>query len=519
MGQKLNRIKENWKYCVLALLFLGLIINHLYFNTQKISSTVETGKLILSGSEANYQSEIPTLTEGDFYRLNVSMRADPDASSNQSQEKEKLSVALQSEFGVKKEIGKLSAPIAEQCIHQEIIFESTGPFNQIILTPIESTSDKIYMSDLSFTRLAISNLDEAAALKASVQGITENKPDFVIGPGSRAVLHKFDYKNEETYGQVFKADNEYLSSVGMKLKIKGKGGLVSFFVQLREAKLVEGKFQIDPRIIQTTEFHPYDPQSYVDNEGIWRFPLPAHLEKGKYYFVGINNLNSQSDYFNNLSLIGTKGESGRESYAGAIGTDNFIEPEGELYLKLYTSVYTLAEGERVLPRVKFEDVGDFGRYQYRSGVTSDSLLDLYSASENKNGRVFFDGKTNAILGYAQNDIDYVYKFNMLYPIKEVDLSLNDLGENYVRPLIYYSFDNKNWQKVDQIPEKKGSKLENDNSKDPNIVNPKQYGGKIFASGSSKEFYIKVTYNSATVGLKEGLFGVKNLTVAGKVDTE
>ncbi|MEI6499101.1 MAG: hypothetical protein WCO23_04005 [bacterium] len=482
------------------------------------------GNVLIDASNQSADLNLGQMAEGDTYRFSIDVRAqsdetdDADASEtgdmNLAPEPILLKVIAVDSIGLKKELGVISSGYDKLCSHKEIIVFANDDYQKIqVIRNDKSIMDSVYAKNIRLTRLNVGSQKEADDLKPTFEG----KSDAVLeGPTIKDMgldsIFTFDAHKSQTFGQTFKAENEYLSSIALDLKLKGKGGLVSFNLELHIAEKNSEGFRINPEILQKTEFRTDNPSLYLDSDGLWRISIPYHLEKNKYYFIGINNANSESNYFNNISLIGSKSNIGYgDGYAGMIGTDGQLTNDGEMNFKIYSLDYQTYQNNRIVSGAFFEDLGGVGKYGYGFRSNISDYLDIFSIKNTGNtlDKVFFDPKNSGVIGVAQNDQNFIYKLDMIYPIKKVRFLATDLGADYFRPLISYSFDQQNWT---NIPTTIADNEEN-------VVGSNQnYTSIILGDGKSSALYIKISYDINNPGLKEGLFGIKNLSISADLNT-
>lgn len=528
--KKLSKfVHMNWKYILIILVLVILVLQHRYslFFTQEITKDdvkVSDEEAIINSE--NYYKQIPITAgiNGNYYKLDISLRAeavntfssaiDQKGMVSQEQTATQVNISLKSDYSDKRLIKTIKVPFSSKFMQQEIILPVEADDSKIILERADRNDGSIIFSkETALTKLNIDNDAQISKLKPTVIGAVNTD---VLGPSlltdANSVLYTYDYDKTELFGQVFKAENVNLTSVGMKLKVKGKGGLVSFFAELHEATKVGDKFVISPVSLQQSEFHTYEPQTYIDVNGDWKFWMAHELEVGKYYFVGITNRNSESNWLNNLSMIGSKDAEYTDGYAGLVGDDGTLEKKGELSLKVYSTNYVEAQGEKVLDGATFYDQGGYGIYSYGTKQNPNSIFDLLPFDRSL-GSIYYEAREGCIVGQAQNNQSFTYKFNMLYPIKKLYVNATDLGNGNFQSKIFYSFDNQNWQ---EIPPRLGADDESNLNTDTDA--PVKYASKIPGNNESKEVYIKVTYDPNSPGAKSVLFGVKGLSIKGEVDT-
>ncbi|TSC92662.1 MAG: hypothetical protein Athens101428_820, partial [Candidatus Berkelbacteria bacterium Athens1014_28] len=201
------------------------------------------------------------------------------------------------------------------------------------------------------------------------------------------------------------------------------------------------------------------------------------------YYVGFNNKDVKFNLINTLQVYGSNNSKMYDQGMG-IRVNNVGEKAneiGDIYLKLYAANYKYVNDQKILAGATIEDLGaGQGLYTYRSSGSVTDFFDLYDWGKNfSDTGVFYDNVRKGISALAKDNNYFVYQFDTVFPFSLINFNLTCGVNNTERCFYYYSFDEQNWQKVEQI---KGN-------------NPKaETQFQIVGAGEQKRIYLKVTYN-------------------------
>ena len=188
------------------------------------------------------------------------------------------------------------------------------------------------------------------------------------------------------------------------------------------------------------------------------------------------------------------------------------DESGSIYLKAYGADYIKASGGKVLTGVKVLDNGDgTGLYIYEQKGNFSDYFDSEKSitKEDKSYNIFYDNVQLGVTGKNIDDNAFVYKINTLYPFTEIKIEASQPGGEFTDSLLYYSFDNSNWQEI---------KSDWSKSKDAFLLGGNdKFQELLQGDGKTKVVYIKVTYDKDDAKIKSiPLFGLKNLKVMAKL---
>jgi len=299
----------------------------------------------------------------------------------------------------------------------------------------------------------------------------------------------------------------------MKLEFTGSGEIGNYYLELREVNNQNGKVILSPDRIAYFGFDKNSAERDLKiKEGIYHIPLAAYIEKGKTYFIGINNTEVRFNILNTLKIYGGNADSGEKIVSSVKGKTS--EKSGSLYLKVYGVDYIKAGDEKVLTGAKILDNGDgTGSYSYGQGGSFSDYLDLEQVISKENSSIFYDNIQGGISGKDEDDNAFVYKINTTYPFAKLNIEAGQPGGEFTNSLVYYSFDNKNWQEIKNDYDKEDALFSADKNKFQKLLQ---------GDGKTKTIYIKVTYDKEDAQEKNAsavpvrLFGLKNLKVVAEI---
>jgi hypothetical protein len=114
--------------------------------------------------------------------------------------------------------------------------------------------------------------------------------------------------------------------------------------------------------------------------------------------------------------------------------------------------------------------------------------------------VYYDNVQRGISGKAQNNTEFIYKFDTIYPFKKMNIALSCYGGEAYESLVSYSYDNENWHQLDLEVDKVTLKRKN-------TLNQSIDGGDQIS-----QVFIKVTYNPDSPEASIDLFGISDIEV-------
>jgi hypothetical protein len=341
---------------------------------------------------------------------------------------------------------------------------------------------------------------EAASLKSSIIG--EMQTDAVDVGQDKDNSYKMPWlmEPETSIGEIFQAQSEYMAAVDLGIDVtkEGDGGSKEYQLELRPVNY-DGKYitSVGSPLAQLNFSVANDLEKYRQPDGSFKFPLVSFLEKGKFYYLTINNIKVNVDKFNFLTLRGSKDDNSYANGTAAIRKGKVMTSiDGDLFFKIYGARYTTSGDARILPGAIISDIGKgAGSYNYRgSGMVTDTL-DVFSSS----GHIDFDTDKKIVYGQVGKDSNFVYEFYTVYPIKKINFNAQQAQEGWTKTKVFYSFNNTDWQEI------------------PNAIvdNLQTYNFDITNNGLNNRFYVKITYDPAYTG-KGKNYGLRDMTITGQL---
>lgn len=166
------------------------------------------------------------------------------------------------------------------------------------------------------------------------------------------------------------------------------------------------------------------------------------------------------------------------------GSDNAESKQTEARLNRGASIVDLGHGLSI--------------YHYRQSDTSlafSNVLEQVDFDSDKATNLFLNKVNNSIIANAINNSSYYFKFDTIYPITQVAVSIDQPHGNYLPAEIYYTFDKTKWIKID---------MSND---------------QIQAPENANMLYLKITYARQRKTDKNSLFGINELNFSALLVTK
>lgn len=424
---------------------------------------------------------------------------------------QKIKVFLTNNFDQNQELGSYEIKSDRFFQNQEIDFCANADYQNLIFQKDKDNQNGSFeISNVLFSPL-VSEKHDLSNLLPPIVGNTNfsniiYQTNLDINDANKA--YKFTRHNQ-MIGQTFVADTESISGVDMKLEFTGVGGIGNYYLELREADNQNGKIALFSDRIAYFGFDKTSAERDLKiQKGIYHIPLVSHLEKGKTYYIGINNTAVKFNILNTLKIYGGNANNG-EKIITSVKRKTSDKP-GNLYLKVYGANYVKTKDEKVLTGTKILDNGDgTGSYIYEQKGNFSDYLDLDQVISKENTSIFYDNVQSGISGKDEDDNAFVYKINTVYPFTKMKIELGQPGGEFTNSLIYYSFDNKNWQEI---------KSDWDKSEDEILQGDKnRFQELLQGDNKTKTVYIKVAYDKEDAKEKTiHLFGLKNLKVVAEI---
>lgn len=442
-------IKNNTRYIlVLTVIVLAVLVNkNFLINNTVTSDDCKDGKCPGVLDEINLSDENPVYFSndllnsslGEYYRLSFKQRSEGDTS---------VLVKETNAFDEENIIKTVELKKSNKESFQEILFRSSGKKTDIKFEKKDANDGidvKIYSVRVS--KLNVRSEDEFSKLNPTING--EVNFDEEDQEQTKDSSEKFMQSSQEgiLIGQVFKPDVDYITGVSLDMDITraGEGDPRRYSIQLRKADFDGESLEVGKAVLAEQYFSLNTVERYRQEDGKLKFPLFSRLEKGGYYFLGINNDNGQPDKFNNIVM---RGSSDRLKYPnGIIGVKAkgmTYTQSGALYFVTYGASFKKNNGKEILSNSMIEDLGKGkGLFVYDIGEFGSNLIDLYSSSDD----VKFDNEKKAIYASTGEKSYFEYKFYTGYPFEKIKISGNQPDEKWSKTAISYSYDEKNWKEI------------------------------------------------------------------------
>lgn len=524
MLKKLNRYHYKRYFLVLVLFVLAFVFGKnmdvltpeqkqsqdQIYAQQKITS----GIYAVSVDQNKYElKKLFSIKSGQCGRLFFALKNLPpnDSLTNSFAENPNVQILLSNDFDQNQELGFYEIKSDRFAQNEEIDFCADSDYQNLLFEKDENSQDSSFeISDVAFYPLAIEKRD-FTGLMTPIEGNTNfsnviYQSSFSFKDANKAF--KFSRKNQKI-GQAFVADSDMISGADSKMEFTGTGGIGNYYLDLREIEEQNGKIRLSSDRVAYFGFNKDNAEKNLKiGGGVYHIPLAAHLEKGKTYFIGISNEGVKFNILNTLKIYGNDAGSGEKIVSSIRG--KISEKPGGLYLKIYGTDYVKVADDKVLTGAKILDNGDgTGLYVYEQKGSFSDYFDLDQLITKGNSNIFYDNVQSGISAKDEDDNAFVYKINTLHPFTLAKIEAGQPGGEFTDSLVYYSFDNNNWQEI---------KSDRDKSTDAPLQEDKdKFQELIQGDGETKTIYIKVTYDKEDAKEKSiHLFGLKNLKISAKL---
>lgn len=497
----LEFIKNNARYAAVGVIFfMAVLFGYSGNNAVKESACggpAKPGGLAVAAPEIGSRDRSYRLSDflnaatGDYYRLTFSAKADQES---------EIAVKLASVSGKEMSISSFNVQTAEDLSPREIIFKADGMYKDIVFEKKnESDSSKVFIQNARLSRLNVKSEYEAKLLRPVMAGNVK-----IIASALRQTEKGEKYfarlKSGGTrVGQTFRAENEYMAGISLDLRKKGDSS-GKYRLELREADEKEGDFFVSPAVAAVFEFSAGDIENYKNKKGEVFFPLASRLEKGKLYFVGLDNSAVKNSFLNYLEIKGTADKNAFPGGAAVEWKNGAAEEIGDLFFVVHAAEFPEIQGARIPTDARVEDLGGgSGLYSYQANRKSTDILDIFSYDR---GNIWFNDYEGIISGSPEDDANYVYKFSSPFAFEKTMIAAEQMYGDWYRVAIAYSFDNQNWTEVPYAGEGEGD-------------SPQKFNQIIDGGGTKKDLYIRVSYDKFD-NKEIKLFGLRNFSITGEL---
>jgi hypothetical protein len=490
------------KYILIFLIFTAALINGRNFDfstrgERELISQIEalqkqlSAQRQISGGEQFTTIDLGTETEpAQYYRVLYNL-----SSAYQSDTGQDFTIALklfaEGEYGSQL-IEELTIPEGANMYNREIIFKSEERAGMLRLVKFSDNYNRaITISNVKCRHLT----ENPQYLRSTIVGIT-NESVNVLGGDESSKSNYFRLKNQ-VIGTVVEPQSDLISGVDFKMKFAGSGGKNNYSVIICEVD--EQNRPMITSAISRYYFSQGSAQNLKIGLSLYRFPILARTEKGKRYFIGISNQGVEFNYFNTLAVLGGSEKSPENNLSLLVYDNGRIKQIGPLFIRVYGPGVSDPQGY-FLSNAIFQDVGNrVGFYDYIQSGRPRDLIDISSVENAKTSDIFFDNNYSGIMGNAENNIAFIYKFDAGFPIEQAKVTLNQVPAPIVDSLIYYSTDGITWNEI--AVEKKEASSTGSFSK------------VIDVARGSDALYLKVTYDQGDKKYRSTqLFGVQALNI-------
>lgn len=427
----IHQLVRDWRYWALLALFVLLIFlgTNIMPNDAADPSLKNLNSPEITSDNSIYQlAGILNSEPGRKYHLLFQIKV---KNSNNSSKipNESIQLGLTNNLGNTKNLTDYKVTInADSYIDEDLIFTTDDRYQNIFFQKDDSNStSEIFIKNVHLVRL---------------EGDNEVKPSFVGSFDDSQPIESFGIKaanniitqlkdKDMLVGETFIANNDYLTSADLKLNFRGNGGNGEYQLVVREIN--NGK--VSDKNLSIINFNSSKAEALYQSDlanGIYHFPVSAKLNPGGEYFIGISNQSVQTNFLNDLQVMGSSNSSiNPNGETILIKNGKKYSESGDLYLKYYFSNQLSYAGQKVNFGDTFDDLGNgTGTYTYsNSNIHSD--LDIFESGDE----------------FVTYKINTFFPFRLLY--LEAALSVGDLDGDYS---LSYSFDNKNWIKINEDQE-------------------------------------------------------------------
>lgn len=351
----------------------------------------------------------------EYYRLIFWARGESD------EEVDKEVAVNIGAIGETKEIGKVMVGKSYQ--PHELVFKTDKRYNDLVFKKNPFNGAELFLKSIQLTSLELENDEEMNRLKSSKIGFYDDSASYPkLSSSGYQSFFDFTRKNQ-LFGQVFKSESDYISSVSLDLRFIGNGGAGDYQLSLRQANPVDDSFEVSDEVLATYNFGKNSATSLAERKNVtrFRFPLPAKVERGKYYFVGVKN-SANFNILNHLQFGGLEDGRYSDGLAGLVKANGTVEERGDLAFEIYSAV---SSDNNLNSGAIVEDIG------------KGNLVYSY---------VFDDKNYMDTLFKSCEDESCVYSFNLSKPSQSLLLDASLIGEY---PLLDYSFDKDKWVNINK----------------------------------------------------------------------
>jgi len=452
---------------------------------------------------------VPTI-KGQGYRLNLDLETNNEDSvvtnvdSDATPGKIRLNFYLVSKYSDKTLILSDEFNDREIINEYEIKFVSDADYGYLLVEKENlDKNELVLVKNVHLTHLNVTQSSELNNLKPSIVGLT--KTDRVVYSNlTDDVTDSYPFlRKNQSIGQVFTATEDQISAADFKIEFVGQGGVGNYFLELREVNEENGRVSSLGDRVAYYFFNYDEAQLLAFGDELYRFPLGAKLKKGQKYFIGFNNEQVGFTLTQTLKIYKSPIKTGLNDYGLSTVSGNF-QKINNLAVKIYGADYSNYNGEKLISGVFIQDLGQGeGLYTYENRHDPSDFLDIYQVQPDNSspGLVWYDNVQQGISARPTEGIEFIYKFNTVYPFRRLRMVFMPYGSGFKDSLYYYSLDNQNWQLIDN------------NIRINNEVKTKEKVDQVvMGEDNSNQVYLKVIPDFRDNTNVLNIFGIKNLEV-------
>jgi len=442
-------LKENQRYLwVFLVLLLTFVINKAFpakvitsedcanGNCQMIIEEPSLGK----SDSRFYINDILESRKDNYYRLTFREKTNQDT---------RLSIKVTDPLDRERKIGELAIIKNYQDNFHEIIFSTDRKYSDLLFEKTNSNDkSEIIISSVKITPLNITNDARIVELKKTLHA---KSAEATLSEKQEKNDYAFDQLKEPEiiFGEVFRSNIDFITEIELDLDIikQGDGGGEKFRLVFREADFDGVTPEITSHALNELKFSFDSLEQYRQANGKFKFPIFSRVQRGSFYFVGINNDRVEVNEFNHLLVRGTKDATSYPNGSSAVKKDNKSYPAmGDIYFKIFGITFDQFENQRILAGETVEDIGGGkGIFKFNPIENRLALLDLYDYSEN----IDFDDGRKIIYGEIKPNKEsfFTYHFETFYPFTQLNLTGKKLDPKWSNLKILYSYNNQDWQEA------------------------------------------------------------------------
>ncbi len=438
--------RYGWVFLVLLLVF---VINKKFpADIITSESCANNGcKAVLHSSNLNdaspvvYFNDIFKSSPGEYYRLTFQAKATQNAD---------ITIIISDPLDNKKELKKINFKKTTKDFFHEILFRTDKRYTDVIFEK-ENANDHadISIGGLQVSKLNVDNEKEFLNFKPTLRGeIDFDIPDQFQSENS--VYFEQLKEPDVIFGQIFKSQIDYVTGVSLDIDIikQGNSGGKKYQLELRKVEYEEGGApEIKSDVISGISFEINDLEEYRQEDGKFKFPLFAKLEKDKYYFIGIDNERVEVNKFNFLRL---KGSSEEKKYLNGFPAVKMkgqtYSVIGDLYFTTYGMNFSKYDNKKLLRGTIIEDIGkNKGLFKYQPRRDIYDLTDLEEYTED----IKLDDSMGVLFGSINPNkkSELVYKFETIYPFLKFKVFAKQADLKWGKVSLSYSYDREKWNEI------------------------------------------------------------------------